>query len=83
MISTVTTNADLQFTANGTGSVIIDNFAFKDNTITPNTVADAVTLFEKTGADAYWKFDGTYGLVIPKGDGSGRPATPRNRNDEI
>ena len=75
VISTVTTNADLQFTANGTGSVIIDNFAFKDNTIT-NTVADAVTLFEKTGADAYWKFDGTYGLVIPKGDGSGRPATP-------
>ena len=65
VISTVTTNADLQFTANGTGSVIIDNFAFKDNTIT-HTVADAVTLFEKTGADAYWKFDGTYGPVIPK-----------------
>ena len=75
VISTITTNADLQFTANGTGSVVIDNFAIKNNTIT-NTSADAVTLFEKTGADAYWKFDGTYGLVIPSGDGATRPVTP-------
>ncbi len=75
VISTITTNADLQFTANGTGSVVIDNFAIKDNTIT-NRVADAVTVFEKTGANAYWKFDGTYGLVIPSGTGATRPLTP-------
>ncbi len=75
VISTITTNADLQFTANGTGSVVIDNFAIKNNTIT-NRSADAITLFEKTGADAYWKFDGTYGLVIPSGDGATRPTAP-------
>ena len=23
-----------------------------------------MTLFEKTGADAYWKFDGTYGSLL-------------------
>ncbi len=71
MISTTTTNTNLELTANGTGSVKFDNFAFKDNTIT-NTVADSVTTFEATN-NGYVKFDGTYGLVIPAGGNTERP----------
>ena len=75
VISTTTVNKDLVFTANGTGSVVIDNFSIKNNTIT-NTITDSTTLFEKTGADAYWKFDGTYGMAIPTGTAANRPAVP-------
>ena len=71
LISTTTNNTDLELTANGTGSVKFDNFAFKDNTIT-NTVADSVTTFEATN-NGYVKFDGTYGLVIPAGGNAERP----------
>jgi len=71
LISTTTTNTNLELTANGTGSVKFDNFAFKDNTIT-NTVADSVTTFESTN-NGYVKFDGTYGLVIPAGGNTERP----------
>ena len=71
LISTTTNNTDLELTANGTGSVKFDNFAFKDNTIT-NTVADSVTTFEATD-NGYVKFDGTYGLVIPAGGNAERP----------
>jgi len=71
VISTVTTNTDLEFTANGTGSVVFDNFAIKNNTIT-NTVADSVTVFDYTG-NGYVKFDGTYGMVLPVGDNTNRP----------
>ena len=71
VISTVTTDTDLQFTANGTGSVVFDNFAVKGNTIT-NTVADSVTLFDYTG-DGYVKFNGTYGMVLPVGTSQNRP----------
>ena len=71
LINTTTANTDLVLTANGTGSVKFDNFAFKDNTIT-NTVADSVTIFEATD-NGYVKFDGTYGLVIPAGQNADRP----------
>ena len=71
VISTVTTDTDLQLTANGTGSVVFDNFAVKGNTIT-NTVADSVTLFDYTG-DGYVKFNGTYGMVLPVGTSQNRP----------
>ena len=71
VISTVTTNTDLEFTANGTGSVVFDNFAIKNNTIT-NTVADSVTVFDYTG-NGYVKFAGTYGMVLPVGDNTNRP----------
>ena len=73
LISTTTNNTDLELTANGTGSVKFDNFAFKDNTIT-NTVVDSVTTFEATN-NGYVKFDGTYGLVIPAGGNAQRPPT--------
>ena len=71
LINTTTANTDLVLTANGTGSVKFDNFAFKDNTIT-NTVADSVTTFEATD-NGYVKFDGTYGMVIPSGGNTQRP----------
>ena len=70
-ISTITTNEDIVFAPNGTGSTKIGNFAFKDNTIT-NTVVDSVTNFTQTGANGYFKIDGTNGFVIPTGQDSER-----------
>ena len=66
------TDTDLNLTGNGTGSVVLENLAVKDNTIT-NTVADAVTVFENTN-NGYVKFDGTYGMVIPVGGNADRPS---------
>jgi cytoskeletal protein CcmA (bactofilin family) len=71
VISTVTNDTDLEFTANGTGSVVIDNFAIKDNEIT-NTVSDSITTFTNIN-NGYVKFDGTYGMVLPAGTTSERP----------
>jgi len=71
LITTTTANKDLLMTANGTGSVKFDNFAFKDNTIT-NYFTDSITLFENSG-DGYVKFDGSYGIVIPSGGAGARP----------
>jgi cytoskeletal protein CcmA (bactofilin family) len=70
-ISTSTTNTDLVFSAQGTGSVKFENFSLKNNTIT-NSVVDSITLFENTN-NGYVKFDGTYGIVIPKGTSAERP----------
>jgi len=71
VISTHTANTDLELTANGTGDVIIENFAFSNNTIT-NSVADSVTTFQNTN-NGYVKFAGTYGMVIPVGTDANRP----------
>jgi len=71
VISTVTVDTDLELTANGTGSVNFDNFAFKDSTIT-NTVANATTIFANT-TDGYVKIDNTTGFVLPVGDATNRP----------
>jgi hypothetical protein len=71
VISTTTANTDLVLTANGTGSVKFENFAFNGNTIT-NTVSNSITTFETTD-NGYVKFDGTYGLVIPSGGNTQRP----------
>jgi hypothetical protein len=71
VISTVTTDTNLEFTANGTGSIVFDNFAVKGNTIT-NTVANSITLFDYTG-EGYVKFNGTYGMVLPVGTSLNRP----------
>jgi hypothetical protein len=71
VISTITANSNLVLNPNGSGRVIIDNFAIRNNTIT-NTVPDSVTTFVNT-SDGYVKFDGTYGLVIPSGTSSQRP----------
>ena len=71
VIETTSTNTNLVLTANGTGSVTFDNFAFKDNTIT-NTVTNSITTFENTG-NGYVKFDGPYGIVLPAGGTGERP----------
>ena len=71
VITTTNGNKNLQLSANGTGSVKFDNFAFKGNTIT-NTVNNSVTLFENTN-NGYVKFDGSYGIVLPTGESGDRP----------
>ena len=70
-ISTLSTNSNLNLSANGTGGVVMGNFNIKDNTIT-NTVADSDTLFTATGT-GYFKFAGTRGVVIPSGTNVQRP----------
>jgi len=71
VISTITSNTDLELTAQGSGSVVIDDLAIKENKIT-NTVQDGITVFENTD-NGYVKFEGTSGLVIPVGTNLTRP----------
>jgi len=71
VISTTTTNTDLQLQAQGTGSVVLENFAVNDNTIT-NTSSGAVFTFANTGT-GYVDISGTSGVVLPIGDDSQRP----------
>ena len=73
-VRTVTTNADLNLQANGTGKVIIENFGFNQNSIT-NSVAGAVTTLAQTG-NGYFKIEGQGGFVIPVGDLTNRHPTP-------
>jgi len=73
VISTTTTDTDLELTAQGAGSVVVDDLAIKDSTIT-NTVADGITVFENTD-NGYVKFEGTSGLVIPVGNNADRPSS--------
>jgi hypothetical protein len=70
-ITTTALNTNLILDANGTGSVVFDNFAFKDNVIR-NTVNNSITLFENTN-NGYVKFTGTYGIVLPVGSSGTRP----------
>lgn len=72
VITTDTTNTDLLLSANGTGSVVIDNIAFKDSTIT-NREVDGILNFQQQGS-GYFKIDGTNGFVVPVGNNTQRPA---------
>ena len=72
VITTETTNVDLTLSANGTGSVVIDNLAFKDSTIT-NREEDGVLNFQQQGS-GYFKIEGTNGFVVPVGSNVERPA---------
>ena len=71
VITTETTNTDLVISANGTGSVVIDNLAFKDSTIT-NREINGVLNFQQEG-DGYFKIEGTNGFVVPVGTNNQRP----------
>lgn len=71
-ITTETTNTDLILSANGTGSVVIDNLAFKDSTIT-NREVDGILNFQQEG-NGYFKIEGTGGFVVPVGSNVQRPA---------
>jgi hypothetical protein len=70
-ITTTALNTNLILDANGTGSVVFDNFAFRDNTIR-NFVNNSITVFENTN-NGYVKFTGTYGIVLPVGSSGTRP----------
>jgi hypothetical protein len=71
-ITTETADTDLVLSANGTGSVVIDNLAFKDSTIT-NREVDGILNFQQEGS-GYFKIEGTNGFVVPVGTSSQRPA---------
>jgi hypothetical protein len=72
-ITTETADTDLALSANGTGSVVIDNIAFKDSTIT-NTEVDGILNFQQAGS-GYFKIEGTNGFVVPTGNSGQRPAS--------
>ena len=74
VISTITANTDLVLDANGTGRVVIDNIAIKDNVIL-NKVSGSNTILQNTG-DGYVEFADPYGVILPVGDNSTRPAAP-------
>ena len=73
-LQTITTNADLELRANGTGTISIEHFAFNGGTIT-NLVEGDVTVLEQTGT-GYFKVPGTGGFVIPSGNNEERHPTP-------
>ena len=74
-ISAVNTNTDISLQANGTGSVVLENFAFNGSTIT-NTVTNTNTEIVQTGS-GYFKFGDAEGFVIPVGTSAERPAVPQ------
>ena len=73
VITTETANTNLNLSANGTGSVLIDNIAFKNSTIT-NTEVDGVLNFQQQGS-GYFKIEGTSGFIVPVGSNVQRPAS--------
>lgn len=72
VISTLTTNEDLLLTASGSGSVVIDELAFKNSTIT-NRTNNGITYINNTG-NGFLKIEGTGGFVVPVGTDLQRPA---------
>ena len=72
LITTQTTNSNLQLSGAGTGSVEIENFRINDNTIT-NTVGD-MTFTPATGVTV---FTGTGSVRLPAGNTANRPAAPQ------
>lgn len=72
VISATTSNTDLDLTTSGTGGVVLGNFRFYQNSIT-NISNNAISTFTQTGSN-YVQFAGTYGIVIPTGSSSQRPA---------
>ena len=73
-IQTITTNQNLNLTANGGGFVSIENFSFNGNQIT-NNVNGAVTTLKQVGT-GYFKVQGTGGFVIPVGNNANRHPSP-------
>jgi hypothetical protein len=71
LITTQTTNSNLQLSGAGAGSVEIENFRINDNTIT-NTTGN-MTFTPATGVTV---FTGTGSVRLPAGGDAGRPGTP-------
>ena len=75
VIETTVENQDLLIQSEGeNSSVIIENFAFNQNTIT-NVVPDSITEFLQSGT-GYFKIDSSSGFVVPLGTSGQRPANP-------
>ena len=75
-ISTNISNSDLDIATNGTGSITVDSFVIKGNSLT----LPADTSFEfKTSGDSFrWvEFEGTGAVKWPAGDTSTRPLNPK------
>ena len=72
-INNLISSTDLEINGNGTGSAVINNISFRDNSITNNT-DDAIVL-ENTG-NGYVKFTGTNAVVLPVGDNDNRRIVP-------
>lgn len=72
-INNLISSTDLEVNGNGTGSAVINNISFRENSITNNT-NDAIVL-ENTGT-GYVKFTGTNAIVIPTGNDATRRVTP-------
>ena len=75
-ISTNISNSDLDIVTNGTGSITVDSFVIKGNSLT----LPADTSFEfKTSGDSFrWvEFEGTGAVKWPAGDTSTRPLNPK------
>lgn len=66
-----TSSQNLILDPNGTGRVIIGNFAIFNNSIT-NTVSDSVTELSQTGT-GYFKINGTNAFIPPRGTVAERP----------
>ena len=73
-ISAVNTNTDLSFQANGTGSVVLENFEFSGSTITNTSASNTEIVQNGTG---YFKFGDAEGFVLPIGTSAERPAVPQ------
>jgi hypothetical protein len=71
-ISAITANTDINLSTTGSGGVVIGNLKFVGSSVT-NVVPNAVTTFVESGT-GYVKFPGTYGVVVPVGTSSTRPA---------
>jgi len=69
-ITTTLSNSDLELRANGTGSIVTDNFSFKDNVMSTDT---DMILNPSTGVV---EIDSTASLIVPKGTELERPAVP-------
>ena len=74
LISTTTTDTNMQLVPHGTGTINIDNINFNATTITNNT--NVGLTFTPTGF-GYDKIAGTNGFVIPYGNNATRPSSPQ------
>ena len=72
-ITSASTNANINLTANGTGTVNIGNLKINGNTITNTCSGDMIMNSLGSGNLGVIKFGGTGGFVIPSGSVADRP----------
>ena len=73
ILSTDVSNSNLEFTANGSGEVKLNNLSFGTNTIT-NTAGNNLSL--ASTSSGYYKVSGTNGIVVTIGDTLSRRILP-------